>query len=69
MEDAKVADRLILLAHGHLVQFYEGLGFDNKGKSKATFGGGGWYDMVCISLRALYCEVWTKVDSNQGVRI
>ncbi len=46
MEDAGVADRLSLLAHEHLVRYYEKLGFDNRGESKATFGGGGWYDMV-----------------------
>jgi hypothetical protein len=28
--------------------WYEKLGFANKGNSKAQFGGGGWYDLVCI---------------------
>lgn len=26
--------------------WYEKLGFSNKGKSDAQFGGGGWYDMI-----------------------
>lgn len=30
----------------HLVPFYEKIGFKNKGRSKAQFGGGGWIDMV-----------------------
>jgi hypothetical protein len=30
----------------HKVEWYEKLGFVNKGKSKTQFGGGGWYDMV-----------------------
>lgn len=46
MESQSVGDRIALLAHGHLVKFYEGLGFVNKGESEATFGGGGWVDMV-----------------------
>ncbi|KAI5257216.1 acyl-CoA N-acyltransferase [Aureobasidium subglaciale] len=42
----QAADRVALLAHGDLVKFYEKLGFENKGPSKATFGGGNWVDMV-----------------------
>ncbi|THX71532.1 acyl-CoA N-acyltransferase [Aureobasidium pullulans] len=38
----QAADRIALLAHGELVKFYEKLGFENKGPSKATFGGGNW---------------------------
>jgi GNAT superfamily N-acetyltransferase len=30
----------------YLVSYYEHLGFKSLGPSKATFGGGGWYDMV-----------------------
>lgn len=41
-----VADRAALIAHGHLVQYYESLGFESKGESAAQFGGGGWIDMV-----------------------
>jgi predicted N-acetyltransferase YhbS len=43
----QAGDRIALLAHGDLVKFYEKVGFENKGPSKATFGGGGWVDMVC----------------------
>lgn len=46
MQTADVADRVVLLAHKELVPFYESLGFRNKGESAATFGGGGWYDLV-----------------------
>lgn len=42
----QAADRITLLAHGELVKFYEKLGFENKGPSKATFGGGNWVDMA-----------------------
>lgn len=30
----------------HKAQWYEKLGFVNKGKSKAQFGDGGWFDLV-----------------------
>ena len=46
MESHDVADRAALIAHEGLIPFYEGLGFENKGKSEAKFGGGGWFDMV-----------------------
>ncbi|KAF2489119.1 acyl-CoA N-acyltransferase [Lophium mytilinum] len=46
MQSAGMADRVALLAHEQLVTFYERLGFENRGKSKATYGGGGWFDMV-----------------------
>lgn len=46
MESACLADRIALIAHDNLVSFYEGLGFENKGASKAQFGGGKWTDMV-----------------------
>jgi GNAT superfamily N-acetyltransferase len=46
MQAAEVADRVALLAEEKLVGFYEKLGFKNRGKSAATYGGGGWFDMV-----------------------
>ncbi|KAM5465646.1 hypothetical protein MauCBS54593_006421 [Microsporum audouinii] len=46
IQDAKIADRLVLLAHDHLLPFYTSLGFENVGRSKCTFGGGGWNDLV-----------------------
>lgn len=49
MKDAQIADRIALLAHDHMVPFYEALGFENCGKSACTFGGGGWFDMVSFS--------------------
>lgn len=49
METSGVADRLTLLTHDHLMQMYEGLGFEAKGKSNVRFGGGGWSSMVSDS--------------------
>lgn len=46
IKDAAIADRIALLAHDHMISFYESLGFENCGPSACTFGGGGWYDMV-----------------------
>ena len=46
MKDSKIADRIALLAHDHLVQFYTGLGFENMGPSAVTSHGGSWNNMV-----------------------
>ena len=46
METAGIADRISLLAHQQLFNFYEGLGFVSKGPSKCNSYGGGWYDLV-----------------------
>ncbi len=46
IKDSKCADRLALLSHDPLIGFYTGLGFENMGPSKATFGGGGWNNLV-----------------------
>lgn len=46
MREAKIADRIALLAEDGLVPFYDNLGFDNLGESDATFGGIRWKDMV-----------------------
>lgn len=48
MEGSGLVDRVALLSHEHLINFYEGCGFRCLGKSDATFGGGGWYDMVSV---------------------
>lgn len=47
LKDAKIADRLALLAHDELKKFYSQFGFDDMGKSTCTFGGGDWNNMVC----------------------
>ena len=46
METSGIADRIALLAHDHLVQMYEGMGYDMKGKSDVRFAGGGWNNLV-----------------------
>ena len=46
METSGIADRIALLAHDNLVQMYEGLGFEAKGKSDVQFAGGGWNSLV-----------------------
>ncbi|KAF9888607.1 hypothetical protein FE257_008539 [Aspergillus nanangensis] len=43
-----VADRIVLIAHGHLIGFYEAAGFHNFGPSPCQFAGGGWFDMVIL---------------------
>jgi N-acetylglutamate synthase-like GNAT family acetyltransferase len=50
IESAEIADRIALLSHDTYVPFYERHGFVNKGESNATYGGGGWYNMVCLLL-------------------
>ena len=47
IDHADAADRIALLAHEQMVKFYEKFGFESRGPSKATFGGGNWVDMVC----------------------
>ncbi|RAH63778.1 polyamine acetyltransferase [Aspergillus aculeatinus CBS 121060] len=46
IKDAQIADRLAIIAHGHLIPYYESFGFENRGPSKCQFGGGGWVDLV-----------------------
>jgi ribosomal protein S18 acetylase RimI-like enzyme len=46
IKDSKIANRIALLTHDHLVGFYESLGFVNMGPSACTFGGGGWNNMA-----------------------
>jgi hypothetical protein len=44
--------------------WYEKLGFSNKGKSKAQFGGGGWYDLVRIYLQTSIKRQLTLIRSS-----
>lgn len=46
IKSAKIAERISLLAHDHLISFYERFGFVNEGPSEATVGGGRWSSMV-----------------------
>ncbi|BCS18954.1 uncharacterized protein APUU_11782A [Aspergillus puulaauensis] len=47
-ESIKPADSIVLIAHGHLLRFYESVGFKNLGPSPCEFAGGGWYDMELV---------------------
>ena len=48
-------DGVVIIAHGHLIRFYESCGFENLGPSPCAFGGGGWYDMVRLfCFRSIY---------------
>ncbi|KAJ5666794.1 hypothetical protein N7462_011203 [Penicillium macrosclerotiorum] len=46
IREAQIADRIAIIAHDHLVPFYESFGFEARGPSKCQFGGGGWTDLV-----------------------
>ncbi|KAJ6172077.1 hypothetical protein N7470_001144 [Penicillium chermesinum] len=46
IREAQIADRVAIIAHDHLVPFYESFGFESRGPSKCQFGGGGWVDLV-----------------------
>ncbi|KAJ5651272.1 uncharacterized protein N7484_004995 [Penicillium longicatenatum] len=46
IREAQIADRIAIIAHDHLVPFYESFGFESHGPSKCQFGGGGWVDLV-----------------------
>ncbi|KAF5856855.1 hypothetical protein ETB97_006641 [Aspergillus alliaceus] len=46
IREAQIAERLSLIAHDHLVPFYESFGFENRGPSKCKFGSGGWTNLV-----------------------
>lgn len=46
IREAQIADRIAIIAHDHLVDFYKSFGFEDHGESKCQFGGGGWRDMV-----------------------
>lgn len=48
MKEQNLADSVALIAHDHLIPYYERFGFSNHGPSKAEFGGGGWFDMIKI---------------------
>ncbi|RVX65956.1 hypothetical protein B0A52_09841 [Exophiala mesophila] len=46
IKDSKSAQRLALLAHDHLVPFYQSFGFENMGPSSVTSHGGHWNNMI-----------------------
>lgn len=46
IREAQIADRIAIIAHDHLVDFYKSFGFEDHGESKCQFGGGGWRDLV-----------------------
>lgn len=46
IREAQIADRIAIIAHDHLVDFYKSFGFEDRGESKCQFGGGGWRDLI-----------------------
>ena len=46
MVESDVADRISILTYEDLIGFYTKLGFENKGKSSNSYGGGNWTNMV-----------------------
>lgn len=57
---------IVIIAHDHLIRFYESFGFKNLGPSPCAFGGGGWYDMVCSRTEAFI--TWAVTDSKVEYR-
>lgn len=46
LKQKDMAHRVAILAHAHLLGYYESFGFVNMGLSKNPYGNGGWYDMI-----------------------
>lgn len=70
LKDAKIADRLALLAHDDMKKFYARFGFDDMGKSSVTFGGGNWNTMVssvlCVSdFSYSFWAKWSSLHLDQ----
>ena len=57
IKSAKIAERISLLAHGHLVKFYERFGFVDEGLSEVTFGGSEWNSMVSTIMEVSCLQV------------
>ena len=53
MLESDVADRISILTYESLVPFYKKLGFEELGKSDATYGGGDWINMVRHELKSI----------------
>lgn len=71
IKDAKIADRLALLAHDDMKKFYSRFGFDDMGPSQATFGGGNWNNMV-RGISSSLCSFSVKyyvADLSHRVRV
>lgn len=60
MESHGVGDTVALIAHDHLINYYESFGFVDKGVSECKFGGGGWHDMVSLE----NCSQSTRDGTN-----
>ncbi|KAK4165993.1 polyamine acetyltransferase [Cladorrhinum sp. PSN259] len=61
MQSSGMADRVALICQDYLVSYYERFGFQSLGQSKATFGGGGWTDMVGAQPSGLIKPMSTSV--------
>lgn len=58
-------ERVVLIAHDHLIRFYEGVGFVNFGVGKCLFAGGGWNDLVSLYASSSVC-VWVVLMESRG---
>ena len=56
------AECVAIIAHDHLLQFYDSVGFMNLGPSPCNFGGGGWYDMVSVTLTLQQSRMRLEAD-------
>lgn len=45
LSNQDLGDKVIIIAHHHLIPFYEKIGFTNLGKSDCKFAGETWYDL------------------------
>ncbi|EHK23075.1 uncharacterized protein TRIVIDRAFT_222335 [Trichoderma virens Gv29-8] len=47
MKETNRGDRISILAHDHLIPYYESLGFRNLGRSDCKYAGEVWNDLEC----------------------
>jgi GNAT superfamily N-acetyltransferase len=64
MGDTGVARRIALITHERLINFYKNFGFIYKGRSRVSFGGGDWHDMVRNQNRTCLMFVFQAVTES-----
>ncbi|KPM37275.1 hypothetical protein AK830_g9294 [Neonectria ditissima] len=63
MKEADQADRISILTYDRLVPYYQGLGFENYGKSESNYAGVAWYDLIELDPQHLFRKI---VTDNRG---